>query len=633
MNHNIDLLILDFDLNLKSDISDTINWANYYSSPKQGIFSMPEIVEQNSSQVKDRYLKLIFDFGEIKVNDKRIIDHLAIRKNFSFWWTTLIVEKSNYAKSPQIDNIIKLIALEEWLKERQYKKIKLVSPNNDLALSLSLLLKKVHIEFEWIKQTKNKTDIGFFKRFFFSFPLVLQGLIWLIYFIISNWQLRGVGLNEWQNTKGTTTFVSYLFNLEPIEAKKGKYQSKYWTKLSDLMRKKNYPSNWLHLYIRDDLLPSAKKARKLIQRFNSSKNTNEVHVALSSFLTFSVIYSSIKDWIKVLKSNKIVSKKIKTTSSHLWPLFKKDYEKSIYGISAISNILDFNLFEKAMTELPEQNRGCYLQENIGWEFGFISCWKSAGHKENLIGFPSSTVAYWDLRRFFDPRIYFQKGSCNLPLPNFVGVNGKITKNIYIDGGYPEADLIELESLRYLYLKEFNIDRSNKHKDNKEKVVLVVGDYLYENVYKQLTLLQKAQKYIDESIYYILKPHPACKLDIKDFPGITGEVSNQPLDDLMKICNLVYSSLITSAAVDAYCAGIPVITFLDGNTLNVSPLRGVEGVYFVCSARDLGNAINSVRKMRESDKVMDYFYLDLGLHRWDQWLSRSVVIDSKIDFKS
>ena len=57
-----------------------------YGTMHDNIFSMPEIVEQNSSQVKDRYLKLIFDFGEIKVNDKRIIDHLAIRKNFSFWW-------------------------------------------------------------------------------------------------------------------------------------------------------------------------------------------------------------------------------------------------------------------------------------------------------------------------------------------------------------------------------------------------------------------------------------------------------------------------------------------------------------------------------------------------------------------
>ena len=64
----------------------------------------------------------ILDFGEIEVDGKSIIEHLKIRKNFSYWWMTLLVEKCNMLKSTQIDNIIKLLALELWLKDKKYQK-------------------------------------------------------------------------------------------------------------------------------------------------------------------------------------------------------------------------------------------------------------------------------------------------------------------------------------------------------------------------------------------------------------------------------------------------------------------------------------------------------------------------------
>ena len=75
--------------------------------------------------LRTKYLSLIYEFGEAKVNGKRIIDHLIIRQNFSYWWMTPVAEKCNFAKSPQIDNIIKLMALEQWLQDNKYKKIKL----------------------------------------------------------------------------------------------------------------------------------------------------------------------------------------------------------------------------------------------------------------------------------------------------------------------------------------------------------------------------------------------------------------------------------------------------------------------------------------------------------------------------
>jgi surface carbohydrate biosynthesis protein (TIGR04326 family) len=273
-----------------------------------------------------------------------------------------------------------------------------------------------------------------------------------------------------------------------------------------------------------------------------------------------------------------------------------------------------------------------LQENQGWEFGFISAWQSAGHKKNLIGFPPSAVIYWDLRNFFDPRSYKRKNQCDLPLPNYVGVNGEVSKNTYLGGGYPKQDLIEVESLRYLYLSNFSVHQAKRGDDiSKGKTVLVVGDYLKKNTYKQLNLLSSALADIDQSVRYIIKPHPVCPVNMVDFPSLRGELSISSIEELLMMSDVVYSSLLTSAAIDAYCVGLPVITFLDGSTLNMSPLRGSKSVYFVKNSEDLSSAINTI-EATDSDQRKNYFYLDSDLPRWHKWLIDDFDKDEQTELK-
>jgi len=149
-------------------------------------------------------------------------------------------------------------------------------------------------------------------------------------------------------------------------------------------------------------------------------------------------------------------------------------------------------------------------------------------------------------------------------------------------------------------------------------VLVAGDYLRENTYKQLSLLSSVIKDIDQSVSFIIKPHPACPINMEDFPNLRGELSTRPIEELIKISDIMYSSLITSAAIDAFSVGLPVITFLDGETLNMSPLRGVEGVYFVKNSKDLFDAINTIGE-DNLGKKRNYFYLNPSLPRWHKWL--------------
>ena len=51
----------------------------------------------------------------------------------------------------------------------------------------------------------------------------------------------------------------------------------------------------------------------------------------------------------------------------------------------------------------------------------------------------------------------------------------------------------------------------------------------------------------------VKPHPACPINPADYTEINFEVSDQPLSDLLNLFDVAYTSCLTSAAVDAYCA--------------------------------------------------------------------------------
>jgi surface carbohydrate biosynthesis protein (TIGR04326 family) len=83
---------------------------------------------------------------------------------------------------------------------------------------------------------------------------------------------------------------------------------------------------------------------------------------------------------------------------------------------------------------------------------------------------------------------------------------------------------------------------------------------------------------------------------------------------------------TSAAVDAYVAGLPVIIGVDGGGLNLSPLRGQAGACFVSSAEDMAAAlqgIGSVEAVQDRDRKQ-FFWLDSRMPRWRQLLTMAAA---------
>ena len=591
--------------------------------------SIPALIEENAEELRSRYLGWIYKLGGLRIDGRRLIEHLEIRPRFSYWWMTLLAEKCNFAKSPQITDTIRLFAFDDWFKHStNIKYIELVSANHELRECLKNWCEAKTINFEWRQLPVEAKPVSLLKKTINQLPYTIQAWLWLIKYLLDRWTLRGVGVEEWRKTKSQITFVSYFFNLQSKAAQAGRFESDYWTKLPSILDKKKTLSSWLHLYVRSPIAPTANSAASILRSLNANQDAQQTHVFLDSFLSIKTVRRAIQDYNNIQRISRFNFTTISQCQfkdseliySLLWPLFKKDWEQSFFGIEAMRNVLTLNLFEKAFSDLSNQSVGIYLQENQGWEFGMIHAWRSNAHR-GLTGFPHSTVRFWDLRYFFDPRSYY-KTQASLPMPDSVVTNGNFVKKSYLEGGYPARDLIQVEALRYLYLGEVvQIQTGLRSTSSKQLRILVLGEYLSSNTMFQMRLLREIADELSK-FKLTVKAHPFCPIDVADYPELKLELSDQPLSDLIGHFDIAFTGSVTSAAVDVYSAGLKVISALDPESLNLSPLRGVEGVRFVSSSDMLREALRAAcLKDEKSPERIQYFNVDPSLPCWRALLSK------------
>lgn len=629
-----EILIWDSPENLTTGICDgkqsIVFWQGYSTYGLPDSVSIPCWVEEHAESLRRRFLAWVHEVGETVIRGKRLVDHLQLRPGFSAWWISLLSEKSNFAKSPQIDDAIRLLAFTDWMNDRNVERVVLVSSKAGLAECLQHWCSRKGIRFEW-RQSKCKTmPASRLHRLFVKLPNALQGLIWLARQVQSRWALRGAGQLAWRQGQGQITFVSYLFNLVPESASKGVFESRYWGNLPETLRKEGVRTNWLHLYIKDDLLPTAKDAAEQVRLFNQTGAGIQNHVTLDSFMSMTVLGRVLRDWIGLLSKGWGIRMEMnmpRLGQLDLWPLFRDDWRNSVSGVAAMHNVLYFNLFEVAFSQISKQSVGVYLLENQGWEFGMLQAWKSNDHRQ-IVGCAHSTVRYWDLRYFFDPRSYRSKQSNPMPMPDRVAVNGPVARQAYLAGSYPAEELVDVEALRYIYLnqlggassRDFEADTTSTSGKVPVRRLLVLGDYTETHTRVQMQLLNDIADDLPDDISIIVKPHPAMTVLPEDYPRLSFSISSLPIAELLAQTDVVYSSAVTSAAVDAYCAGLPVITVLDQATLNMSPLRGYTGVTFVGSPAELASALHeAVICSSLETQAARFFYLDGGLPRWKKLL--------------
>lgn len=616
------IIVWDADGTPPADDAHAYTWNGHADGP--GVRSLLKYVELHGDRLRGKYISWIHDLGESGPMGERLIDRLALEGGLSYWWLTPFAEQSFY-KMPIVD-AVRLIALDEIVRVHPRPNLRLFSNNAHLHGAIKRLCLDAGARYEWVRVQWPRIPPRL-RAVYRRLPEPVQALGVLVR-LIHSWRGLRKASKKLQSplNHGGVFFVSYFGNFSNRLQDRGRFQSQYWGGLVDLLAKHGIPSLWLEIFSKSAATPTPRVACNWLDGFNEKPAENGCHMFVESYFSWAATGRVFAQWITLCwrgwRLDNLDERCAKAGHRYLWVLMQPNWRRSLGGPDAISNLMALEVFCEAMRCLPHQGRGFYLCENQGWERALIHAWRKHGHGD-LIGVVHSTVRFWDLRYFVDARTLNIASQYSIPQPNALVVNGSAAARALEHSGFPRARLIECEALRYEHLSQVSAGSTGARRHGSRREILVLGDYSEIVTAKMLRMLETYAAVDDRShrCNYSIKPHPYSGIALDSFPSLGLKLVTEPLGRVLDSYDVVLAANATSAAADAYFAGLPIVVMLDPSDLNLSPLRGRGGVHFVSSNEELAGALAETElNPPAADTCHEFFCLDPLLPRWSRLLA-------------
>lgn len=542
-----------------------------------------------------------------------------------------IVERSPFKTEAWI-TALRLLVFEKESDLLRAKSLYYQGSKRTIHQCLQKLCRKEGIEYTWQFQ-KSDSSVSCLRKIWRSLPLFIRSFVYLLRYLHKRWPLRQIKDKNWFAGKNSIFFFSYFIHLDPKAGMSGNFYSKQWEQLPTKLQPQGYQLNWIHLFLTSPVIPNSQVGRRWIENFARDPRQQGMHALLDQYLDFSIILKVLRDWLHsawfYLITGKQISHRVRIDEDDwLWPVLWKDWEDSWVGPVAIQNLLWVHLLDKALGTLPHQALGFYLQENQGWERIFLHYWRKHSHGK-IIGVPHGTIRYWDLR-YFDTQI--AKVLPDLPQPDAVAVNGLHAWRMLEESGYPMRKCVPVEALRYQYLNNLKPVNLCEDSQTQTRVLLVLGDIQAETTHQMLLHLENAYLSLESQFDVWVKPHPANPVDLEKYPKLQAVLKEEFLQDLLPEAGVVLASVFTSASLDAFCAGLPVINYLDPKDFNFSPLRGHPSARFASSSEEIQGLLQDEEWLSTPSgaKPSDFFWLDEELPRWTQLIQSIFAENSEVN---
>ncbi len=622
INNNINPLYI-----IESDSVESIDnkscvyiWNGHEKNEKY--ISISNRLEDNSDKIKKKYIKFIHDLGEEKIDNKNLKSHLKIKENYNLWWMSLLTEKSHY-KSPRIKDCLKFLVLEEIILEKKPSKIIVLLSDKIIIRSIKELSKKLNIEIEIKKIDIVKKDQvnskNIFSNIYFKSPNIIKSIIYLIRYSFNNWTFKKALKPKWETNKNIL-FFSYLFHLDKDSFKDNKFNTSQWGPLTNLLNELSIKSNWMHHFIPNPVIPNRKSAISFINNLNKEFNNIQSHQIISGYINIKTILKVVANYAKIILKipNLFKFKKlfiVKNSNINFWFFLKDDFINSILGPKLIENLFWIEHFDNALSKIPYQEKGIYLQENQSWEKALISAWKKYNHGK-IYGLNNGFVRYWDLRFFDDSNTVKDNSDFKIPLPDRIILTDQISWDYYLNSGYEVNKLIKAETLRYFSVLSKNLEKKHELKADQKIKGLILGDIIFDSTNEMIKNLENINS---TNFHWTIKSHPACLINIKNYKKITLENSYENLEDIIHKYDLVIAPAATLSALDSYLSNIKTIIFLAKDELNISPLRGFKDIKITYDNTSLKEALSLNNLNNYNFNKQDFFWYDKNLNFWKEIL--------------
>ncbi len=602
------IIVIENDVDIESrEDSILISWNKNFDQDNTGI-SITKYVEDNSDYYKQKYLEWTYAFSKSKIGRTTLEEYYQIERGISFFWFTSIGQRCNIVEKSEINNAIKLLALEEIIYQNKVNEIVLISNSKELIALIHDFCICQKIKF--IKKVSKK--YFFFNlrdNIFFHF---LSSIAYLFYFIF----IRSFNFKKNQTIDDNSSIVFFDMFLN-VKTSSENYINKthYWGALPELLENLSIPVLWSHFFYKHKSIPNTRIAMRTCDKLNNIASIHQ-HRLVDPGFSLNILYSAFSNYIKFFfKSLKLRKKKKlffknEITSFNFYFLFEREFFSSCYGVNAIKNFLYFELIELFISKLSHKKVGFFIQENQPWEAILIHKWRKFNHGL-IIGVPHSTLRYWDLRYFYPPKVYNELPKINLPFPDFIAVNSPIAERNLLLSKFPSKQIRKVEALRYMDLMHKN---SKSLQSFKVKTILICGDFLLETNKKMLSCLYEALELNKGVFHLIFKPHPATPVPSSYFKKLNVIIKDDPLNYLLDEVDIAFTSNISSSSVDAFVLGKPLIQYIDFKYFNMSPLRGIDGVSYISLASELSSILSKDLHANIKEEF-DYFFTDSSLEKW------------------
>ena len=594
-----------------------ISWNDDIYTNK--VINLNQFIDNNEILIKDAYINWIESIPYKNYQNGIILDALKINKHFNFWWSTHIAQRDNLNRSTYINDIIKIIAIDFWIKKNNIKEITLIinskkllfslrqiASSNCLKLNESILSKNINILLYKFSKLSYLPKIC--NSFFNSFS-------WFVVYFISRYPLRNAGLRKWKNKKIDIILLTYLFNLDNNHLERNQYKSNYWVEINKIISDLKIHAANIHLFIPSKQIKNSFAARKFIDLFNKdNKHTN--NISLDSNINFKLFFKVFFCWVKILKKFLIINnyfKKHKLFKIDFSWYFKDDLIQSFFGKNAIFSIYSYYQFRNlfSLKEFKKNTPVFYLFENKAFEYSLLSVLNEKNL--NPIAICHTPIGFWDLR-FFNAKKIFNMQS-RRPFPNKIGINNQ--RNLYDLKNFAK-EVVKIEAQRYSYLsisckKNNRIKFNSSSELNKKMKFLILGDS-NENFLNFHINLIRANIFAMKKFKLFYKPHPINLRKIYLGSNVDFEIINEKISNIVSNFDLIYAPSTSSSVLDAYCSGIPLISSVMPGCLNFSPLKDNKDIIFVRSNEEFIIAIKNFFK-KSSPKVNEYFFLNEEYKLW------------------
>ncbi|SVB95020.1 uncharacterized protein METZ01_LOCUS247874, partial [marine metagenome] len=263
--------------------------------------SLLDYVENNSERLRHKYLKWVSDLGNTKHQERLLTDWLALDETLSYWWMTLIAERSIW-KTPEIIDAIRLLALEEIITNLAPKQLILVSRDPILRSSIQQLCQDQSILFSWRHPIEdNKHHQRRYERYR-TVPSVILALAMFARFIRRYWSLRRLRTWHFSEQDNAVLFATRTRYPGTPTSDTPMPHSLLWPDLPTLLNNKGIPNNWLEMLMLGIDSPSASDLSQQLDCYRKHYSENETHVFLDSLLSFRVIIRVLKLYLGLMST-------------------------------------------------------------------------------------------------------------------------------------------------------------------------------------------------------------------------------------------------------------------------------------------------------------------------------------------